>query len=41
MDRLVDSKNYVEFQIQKQMLFIIVILLGLSVFDTMRKEVMA
>ena len=40
MDSSVDSINYVEVQSQKEMLFIVVILLGLSVYGTMREEMM-
>ena len=40
MDSSVDSINYVEVQSQKEMLFIVVILLGLSVCGTIREEMM-
>ena len=40
MDSSVDSVNYVEFQIPKQMLFIVVILLGQSECEAMRKKMM-
>ena len=41
MDNSVDPINYVEVQSQKEMLFIVIIRLALSVCDTMREEMMA